>query len=64
MPFNIRTSKKSSDLRSYDLSISEAEEKYLKIIDGAFFDGSNITSRIASEVVFFAKKKVLFAFHR
>jgi hypothetical protein len=34
------------------------EEKYLKIIDGALFNGSNITPRIASEIVFFVKKMV------
>jgi hypothetical protein len=62
--FNIRTNPKYSDLKSCDLGISDAEEKYLKIIDETLFDGSNITPRIASEVVFFVKRMVLFAFHR
>lgn len=54
--FNIRTNPKYPDLKSSDLNIPETEEKYLKIIDGALFNDSTITLRIASEIVFFCNK--------
>jgi site-specific DNA recombinase len=58
--FNIKTNLKYSDLENIDLRVSQAEEKYLKIISQYRSNDSTISPKIASEIVYLLKKIILF----